>query len=67
MGRGAFSFTPGKRNTVAQRVKLNDAGKANGEMELFFEGKSVINVGGIIIRDTDAGRIRGIQFQTFFG
>jgi len=67
VGRGAFRFTPGKRNTITQRVKLNDAGKANGEMELFFEGKSVINVGGLIIRDSDQGRIRGIQFQTFFG
>lgn len=67
VGRGAFTFVPGVRSTVAQRVKLNDAGQANGELELFFNGQSVINVSGVIIRDTDEGRIRGVQFQTFFG
>jgi hypothetical protein len=48
-------------------VKLNDVGKANGEFQLWADGESVINVSGIIIRDASAGRIRGIQMQTFFG
>ncbi|KAF8970939.1 polysaccharide lyase family 14 protein [Flammula alnicola] len=51
----------------ASIVKLNDAGKANGELELFVEGKSVIQVSGLILRDSNAGRIRGIQMQSFFG
>ncbi|KAI0081410.1 hypothetical protein K474DRAFT_1682014 [Panus rudis PR-1116 ss-1] len=67
VGRGAFTWATGGWTTVAQRVKLNDVGVANGELELFFNGKSVINVGGLMIRTSDSGRIRGMQFQTFFG
>jgi len=67
VGRGAFTFTPGKRYYVATRVKLNDAGKANGEIELWANGESVINVKGLILSDSSKGRIRGVQMQTFFG
>jgi hypothetical protein len=67
VGRGSFNFTTGAWTTVAERVRLNDAGQANGELQLWANGESVINVTGLIIRDSDAGRIRGIQFQTFFG
>lgn len=54
-------------NQISQRVLLNDAGMANGELELFFNGESVINVGGLMLRGDDAGKIRGIIMQTFFG
>ncbi|KAF8638871.1 hypothetical protein AX17_001927 [Amanita inopinata Kibby_2008] len=67
VGRGAFHFAAGRWTTVAQRVKLNDVGEANGELELFVNGESVINVGGLILRDSSEGRIRGIQMQSFFG
>ncbi|RDB19285.1 hypothetical protein Hypma_013696 [Hypsizygus marmoreus] len=67
VGRGAFTWPTGKWTTISERVRLNDVGKANGELELFVNGKSVINVDGLIIRDSAAGRIRGIQMQTFFG
>ncbi|KAI0648436.1 hypothetical protein C8Q79DRAFT_905886 [Trametes meyenii] len=67
VGRGAFSFKAGTRTTIGQRVRLNDAGKENGELELFVEGKSIFNVKGLVFRDSDAGRFRGIQMQTFFG
>ncbi|KAF7972972.1 hypothetical protein HWV62_10639 [Athelia sp. TMB] len=67
VGRGAFSFKTGVWNHISQRVRLNDAGKNNGEIELFFNGKSVINVSGLYLRDSAAGRIWGIQMQTFFG
>lgn len=66
-GRGSFSFAAGTRTTVAERVRLNDVGQANGELELFVGGRSVVRVDGLILRDSDAGRIRGIQMQTFFG
>lgn len=67
VGRGAFSFKVGVWNQISERVRLNDAGQANGELELFFNGQSVINVTGLVLRDSDLGRIRGIQMQTFFG
>ncbi|KAI0081409.1 hypothetical protein K474DRAFT_1703850 [Panus rudis PR-1116 ss-1] len=67
VGRGAFDWKDGQWNTVSQRLRLNDAGKANGEIELFVEGKSVIKATGLVLRRTDAGRIFGIQMQSFFG
>ncbi|KAJ6565448.1 polysaccharide lyase family 14 protein [Mycena vulgaris] len=79
--RGAFTFPTGEWLTISERVKLNTAGEADGELELFVGGKSVISATGLIIRDSDKGRMRGIQacrplleihsrlnnFQTFFG
>lgn len=67
VGRGAFDFKSGQWNTVSQRVRLNDVGRSNGELELFFNGKSVINVSGLKFRDNAQGRFRGLQAQTFFG
>jgi len=67
VGRGSFKFPTGEWFTVAQRVRLNDVGQANGEIELWANGKSVVNAKGLILRDSDAGRHRGIQMQTFFG
>ena len=67
VGRGAFDFKSGQWNTVSQRVRLNDVGQSNGELELFFNGQSVINVKGLKFRNNAEGRFRGIQAQTFFG
>ena len=67
IGRGAFTFKTGARTTIGQRVKLNDVGKANGEIELFVAGKSMFSVSGLALRDKSSGRIRGMQMQTFFG
>ncbi|KAI0738028.1 hypothetical protein C8Q80DRAFT_292160 [Daedaleopsis nitida] len=67
VGRGSFNFKAGTRTTIGQRVKLNDVGKENGELELFVEGKSIFTVNGLVFRNSDSGKIRGIQMQTFFG
>jgi len=67
IGRGLFKFATGGWTTVTERVKLNDVGEANGELELFVNGKSKIHIKGLILRAHSAGRIRGIQMQTFFG
>lgn len=67
VGRGSYNWTTGGRTTVAQRVRLNDAGQTNGELQLFVGGKSVVNVGGLVLRNSSDGRIRGMQMQTFFG
>ena len=67
VGRGAFSFTPGTWTRVSMRVLLNDAGAANGEIELFVNGESVISVDGLIIAGADNTRAQGIMAQTFFG
>ncbi|GJE88084.1 hypothetical protein PsYK624_041670 [Phanerochaete sordida] len=67
VGRGSFKFAAGKATSVSMRVRLNDVNQQNGELELWADGQSVINVGGLVLRDSDAGRIRGMMMQTFFG
>lgn len=67
VARGSFDWATGQWTTISQRVRLNDVGEQNGELELFVGGKSVLNVDGLVLRSSDAGRIFGIQMQTFFG
>ncbi|KAJ7272032.1 hypothetical protein B0H12DRAFT_1008536 [Mycena haematopus] len=67
VGRGSFTFPTGAWTTVSQRVKLNDVGQANGELQLWVNGKSVIDVSNLILRDSSEGKHRGIMMQTFFG
>ena len=67
VGRGSFTWKTGARTTVSQRVRLNDPGVANGELQLWADGVSVVNVSGLVMRNSSSGRIRGMMFQTFFG
>ncbi|KAG8933536.1 hypothetical protein FRC02_011647 [Tulasnella sp. 418] len=67
VGRGKFKWQTGKWNTIAERVKLNDVGKANGEVEIYYGGKSVILLTGVVIRTSENSLVRGLQMQTFFG
>ncbi|KAK7691402.1 hypothetical protein QCA50_004801 [Cerrena zonata] len=69
VGRGAFTFVPGRWTTIAERIKLNTIGYEDGEIEVFIDGKSVILATGLILRDSTAieSRVRGLHFQTFFG
>lgn len=65
--RGSFTFTPGQWKTMAQRLKLNTVGNANGELELFVDGQSTIKATGLILTGSNLGRIRGLFMQSFFG
>ncbi|CAD6580626.1 MAG: hypothetical protein TREMPRED_002788 [Tremellales sp. Tagirdzhanova-0007] len=67
IGRGAFTWPTGAWITVAQRLKLNDVGAANGEQELFVNGVSVIKLLGLEISMQSSTKIYGIMAQTFFG
>ncbi|CDO71909.1 Polysaccharide Lyase Family 14 protein [Trametes cinnabarina] len=67
VGRGIFNFAPGQRTIIGQRIKLNDFGQANGEIELFVDGKSMFTVPGLELVTSNQGRMRGIQIQSFFG
>ncbi|KAF8528203.1 hypothetical protein BU17DRAFT_73814 [Hysterangium stoloniferum] len=67
VGRGSWSFTPGKWTVLSQRVKLNDAGVQNGELEVIVNGQTMFNLKGLALRDSDKGRINGYIFQSFFG
>lgn len=67
VGLGAWTFEPGVWGTVAERVKLNTVGDANGEIQLWINGVPVIHVKGLILREESASHIKGMHFQTFFG
>ncbi|EJD40739.1 hypothetical protein AURDEDRAFT_69685 [Auricularia subglabra TFB-10046 SS5] len=67
IARGAFHFARGNWTVVAQRIKLNTFGKADGEIELWANGKSVIHATGVVLRAVETTKIRGIEAETFFG
>ncbi|KDQ56220.1 polysaccharide lyase family 14 protein [Jaapia argillacea MUCL 33604] len=67
VGRGAFQFKPGRWFNIAQRVKLNDVGHENGEIQLWIDGESVIHVTNLTLRESTEAYIQGLHFQTFFG
>ncbi|KAF8579450.1 polysaccharide lyase family 14 protein [Ramaria rubella] len=67
VARGAWKWKTGDWTTVSQRITLNDPGQQNGEIEVIADGQIVINLSGLALRDSDAGRFQGIQMQSFFG
>ncbi|KAG6884679.1 hypothetical protein C0993_009022 [Termitomyces sp. T159_Od127] len=64
---GNYKFTPGRWIELSERVKLNDVGKMNGEIEVFQDGASKILIKGIELRGSEEGRIFGAMIHTFFG
>jgi hypothetical protein len=66
VGRGSFTWATGQWTTVAQRLRLNDAGQSNGEQELFVNGQSVLHLTGLQIAADANTKIYGIMAQTFF-
>jgi len=67
VGRGSWTFTPGKWTVLSQRVKLNDAGAQNGELEVTVDGQTMFSLNGLAFTDSENGRIDGYIFQSFFG
>ncbi|GLB39674.1 hypothetical protein LshimejAT787_0701840 [Lyophyllum shimeji] len=67
IGTGSWSFKPGEWTQVTERVKLNDVGKGNGEIEILIGGERKVFVDQLTLRGDDKGRIRGIMVHTFFG
>ncbi|KAG5351842.1 hypothetical protein C0989_004732 [Termitomyces sp. Mn162] len=67
IGTGKYKFMPGKWTELSERVKLNDVGKMNGEIEIFQDGQSKISVTGLELRGSKEGRIAGAMVHTFFG
>lgn len=67
VGIGAWTFESGVWTAIAQRVKLNDIGRADGELQLWINGECVIHAKGLIFRGDECSHIKGMHFQTFFG
>ena len=67
VGRGLVSFPRGQWVTVSERIKLNDIGASNGEIEVRMDGQIVIHVSGLSLRTSGESKHQGLHFQTFFG
>ena len=67
LGRGDFSFTPGKWQCLEQEVELNTPGVSNGVVRAWLDGKLVYQNEHLVYRTVPTLRIEGVFFSTFFG
>jgi hypothetical protein len=67
LGRGNWSFTPDAWHEIEQRVRLNHPGSADGEVQVWFDGKQVLDQRGLEFRTVPDLQIEGLFFSTFFG
>jgi hypothetical protein len=66
-GRGNWTFTPGPWHEIEQAVDLNVPGQADGRIRVWFDGNLVLDQTGLLFRTTDALKLEGLFFSTFFG
>lgn len=67
IGRGNWQFQRGKWHHLEQVVVLNQPNKNNGKIQVWLDGKQVLNQEKLSFRTTDKLKIEGIFFSTFFG
>lgn len=67
LGRGNWKFEPGTWHEITQEVKLNDKGKNNGTIKVWFDDQQVLNQEGLTFRSTESLKLDGVFFSTFFG
>ncbi|KAI6124664.1 polysaccharide lyase family 14 protein [Pisolithus croceorrhizus] len=67
VGEGAWTFEPGAWTTVAERIKLNSVGDADGEVQVWITGECVVHTKGLTLPVDKESHIKGIHFETFFG
>ncbi|KAH9856817.1 hypothetical protein C2E23DRAFT_749919 [Lenzites betulinus] len=69
VGRGAWKFKPGHWTRVTERVRINDLGQENGEIEVLINGIPALSATGLVLRTSEGpdARVQGLHFQTFFG
>ncbi|MDR9403831.1 MAG: hypothetical protein RI580_10360 [Halothece sp. Uz-M2-17] len=67
MGRGHWQFKREQWYHLQQKIVLNQPNQANGVIQVWVNGKEVIDQTNVLFRTTDALKIDGILFSTFFG
>jgi len=67
VGRGMWNFHSGRWMSLAIRVRLNDTGIQNGEIEVYVDGRSMLLVDRVALCEEPTARICAAHFQTFFG
>ncbi|WP_064745270.1 polysaccharide lyase [Pseudonocardia acaciae] len=67
LGRGSWTFQPGKWTKITQRVQLNTPGQKNGSVTVWLDGKQVFQKADLDYRSSGGLHIDGVFFSTFFG
>ncbi|WPZ32341.1 hypothetical protein T8K17_13940 [Thalassobaculum sp. OXR-137] len=67
IGRGNWSFEPGRWMEIQQEVVLNDPDRADGIVRVWIDGKQVIEQTDLVYRTVADAGIDGLMFSTFFG
>ncbi|MFB2938924.1 polysaccharide lyase [Aerosakkonemataceae cyanobacterium BLCC-F154] len=67
LGRGNWQFQPGKWHFIEQELTLNQPGKNDGRIRVWFDGEQVLDEKELAFRTTKDLKIEGILFSTFFG
>jgi hypothetical protein len=67
LGRGFWTWTPGRWICVEQRVRLNTPGRPDGTVTVWVDGERVYEATGLVFRTTADLKIDGLYFSTFFG
>lgn len=67
LGRGAWTFQPGRWTTIVEKAVVNAPGAADGSVEVWVDGRSVVKAQGLILGATRGASVGGVLFSTFFG
>lgn len=67
LGRGSWMFIPGKWQTIAQKITLNEIGKSDGSVIVYVDGKEAYAANNIVLRVSKPNVPQGIMVQSFFG
>lgn len=67
LGSGHWQFQPGQWHHLVQEVTLNHPRQADGRIRVWVDEQLVLDQSNLVFRSTDALKIDGIFFSTFFG
>jgi hypothetical protein len=67
LGRGSWSFGPGRWISIEEHVRLNTPGVADGLIEIVIDGVRVLRQSDVVFRSVASLKIEGVFFSTFFG
>lgn len=67
MGGGRVFFEPGRWYRIAQYLRLNRPGHADGAITIWIDGEEIAAFDGLEIRASADQRIEGVMIESFFG
>ena len=67
LGRGNWTFPTGRWVAIEEEVLLNTPGRDDGRVQVWIDGRLVLDQDGLVYRSGPAVHIQGLFFSTFFG